>query len=53
MYASAEGNLEVVKMLLAYKADPSLKDIDGDDAKTFADNNGHKEVAALLQRFKK
>jgi ankyrin repeat protein len=53
MYAAAEGQMEVVRILLAYRADPDLKDIDGDDAKTFADNNGHKEISALLQSLKK
>jgi ankyrin repeat protein len=48
MYAAAEGQIEVVKLLLQYHADPSLKDVDGDDARTFALNNGHKAVADLL-----
>ena len=52
MYASSEGHLDVVKVLLTFNADPSLKDGDGDDAKTFAVNNGHKEVADLLNSFK-
>jgi len=51
MYAAAEGQLEVVKILLAHGADPALKDIDGDDAMTFAVKNGHKEIASLLQSF--
>ena len=51
MYAAAEGHLEVVRILLDYIADPTLKDIDGDDAVTFALNNGHKEVADLIQSF--
>jgi len=53
MYAAAEGQMEVVKLLLANNADPSLKDVDGDNAITFAKNNGHNEVAALLQSFVK
>jgi ankyrin repeat protein len=53
MYAAAEGQLEVVKILLTYRADPSLKDIDGDDARTFAERNGHKEISALLKSFMK
>jgi ankyrin repeat protein len=52
MFAAAEGQLDVVKILLSNKANPFLKDIDGDDAMTFAANNGHKEVAALLQSLK-
>lgn len=53
MYAAAEGQTDVVKLLLAYRADPSAKDADGDDALTFAVNNGHAEVAALLKKFVK
>jgi ankyrin repeat protein len=53
MYAASEGQLEVVKLLLSKNADPSLKDVDGDDALTFAKNNGHAEVAVLLQSLKK
>lgn len=53
MYAASEGQLEIVKLLLASKADPSLKDIDGDDALSFAKNNGHGEVALILQSVKK
>jgi ankyrin repeat protein len=53
MYAASEGQMEVVKLLLANKADPSLKDIDGDDATTFADKNGHREVANFLKSYKK
>jgi len=53
MYAAAEGQLEVIKVLLAYKADPFLKDADGDDALTFARNNGHTDVVKLLESLKK
>ena len=49
LYAAAEGQMEVVKLLLAHNADPYLKDIDGDDAITFANKNNHKEVAAVIQ----
>jgi ankyrin repeat protein len=52
MYAAAEGHLDVVRILLSYRADPALKDVDGDDAITFANNNGHREVATLLQSLK-
>jgi ankyrin repeat protein len=52
MYAASEGQMDVVKILLSYGADPSLKDIDGDDAMTFAADNGHNEIAVLLQSFK-
>ena len=49
MHAAAEGQLEVVKLLLARGADPALKDIDGETAALFARNNGHTEVAGLIQ----
>jgi len=48
MYAAAEGQTEVVRTLLAYNADPYLKDIDGDDALTFARNNNHKDAAEVI-----
>ena len=48
MHAAAEGNLDVVKLLLEYGADLSLKDIDGDDAESFARQAGHVEVADYL-----
>ena len=50
MYAAAEGQLENVKILLSFKANPALKDADGDDAITFAVKNGHKEVAEILRQ---
>lgn len=53
MYAAAEGQLDVVKILLANRANPALRDADGDNARTFALNNGHKEIAALLNSFEK
>jgi len=53
MYAAAEGQLDVVKILLANRADPAIKDIDGDDALTFARNNGHTAIAAILTSLKK
>jgi len=49
MFAAAEGHIDVVKILLEYHADPSLKDIDGDTAESFARQNGHEEVADLLE----
>jgi uncharacterized protein len=48
MYAAAEGNMEVVKVLIEYGADTHLKDVDGDDAATFAARSGHLEVAEYL-----
>jgi ankyrin repeat protein len=49
MYAAAEGQLENVRILLSNGADPASKDIDGDDALTFARNNRHTDVVLLLQ----
>jgi ankyrin repeat protein len=48
MHAAAEGNLEVVKVLIKYGADRSLKDVDGDDAATFATQAGHMQVVEYL-----
>jgi len=48
MHAAAEGHLEVVKVLRDYGADPALKDIDGDDAASFAKQNGHVQVVEYL-----
>jgi hypothetical protein len=52
MHAAAEGHLEVVKVLIAYKADPSLKDVDGDDAASFALQAGHMQVVEYLNNIK-
>lgn len=52
MYAAAEGHLDVVKILLSFRADHTLKDVDGDDAMTFARNNDHNEIVNLLQAIK-
>ena len=49
MTAAAEGQAEVVRQLLDHGADRSLKDTDGDTALTFARQNGHVEVVALLE----
>lgn len=49
MHAAAEGQLEVVKVLIAYGADKSLKDVDGDDAASFAEQSGHMQVHDYLK----
>ena len=49
MHAAAEGNLDVVKVLLEAGADPTLVDVDGDDAASFARQGGHMEVANFLE----
>lgn len=50
MHAAAEGHLEVVKVLIAYGADRSLKDVDGDDASSFALQSGHLQVVEYLKK---
>ena len=49
MTAAAEGLVEVVRLLLAAGADRDLEDKDGDTALSFARQNGHAEVVALLE----
>jgi ankyrin repeat protein len=49
MTAAAEGQMEVVRVLLAYGADPDLEDVDGDTAESFAMQNGHLQVVAALR----
>lgn len=50
MHAAAEGQLEVVKLLLQHNAERDRRDIDGDTAKSFAEKNGHTEVVKALAR---
>ncbi|MEN8201090.1 MAG: ankyrin repeat domain-containing protein [Bacteroidota bacterium] len=52
MHAAAEGNLAVVKVLVEYGADLSLKDVDGDDAESFARQAGHQQVADYLHSLR-
>jgi ankyrin repeat protein len=49
MTAAAEGELEVVRLLLAYGADPDLEDKDRDTAESFARQKGHSAVIDLLE----
>lgn len=51
MWAAAEGNLDVVKVLVNHGANPSMKDVDGDSAASFARKNGHNKVADFLDRL--
>ncbi|MBN2634101.1 MAG: ankyrin repeat domain-containing protein, partial [Bacteroidales bacterium] len=53
MFAASEGQTGIVKLLLENGADPFRKDADGDDALTFARNNGHTEVVTLLEKLTK
>jgi ankyrin repeat protein len=48
MFAAGEGQTEVVLYLLERGADPTLKDIDGDTAASFAGQRGHGALARLL-----
>ena len=50
MHAAAEGQVEVVQILLKNKADPAIRDVDGDTARDFATQNGHSEVKELLSK---
>lgn len=52
MHAAAEGNLDVVKILVEAGADATLKDIDGDDAYSFALQSGHQAVADFLKQVR-
>jgi ankyrin repeat protein len=49
MTAAAEGQTEVVRLLLERGADPTLKDVDGDTALSFARQNGHTAVVERLE----
>jgi ankyrin repeat protein len=49
MHAAAEGNLDVVKLLIAAGANTRLRDIDGDNAAFFARQAGHVAVAQYLE----
>jgi ankyrin repeat protein len=51
MWAAAEGQADNVKLLLNNKADPTLKEADGDTAESFATQNGHTTVAQILHQF--
>jgi ankyrin repeat protein len=53
MWAAAEGQIEVVKVLLANKADVFPKDVDGDTAESFAAQKGHPAVVKILQEAAK
>ena len=49
MHAAAEGHLEVVKVLMSKGADQTLKDIDGDNAASFAQQSGHTQVVEYFK----
>ena len=52
MFAAAEGQYEIVKLLLDAGADKTIKDVDGDTAESFAIQNKHTNVAKLLREYK-
>jgi len=51
MNAAAEGQMQVVKILLKFGADKNLKDIDGDTAESFALQNKHIDVSSFLKYY--
>lgn len=51
MFAAAEGQAKVVNTLLSAGADHTMKDTDGDTAKSFAEKNGHGVVVALIEKM--
>ena len=53
MFAAAEGQSEIVTLLLDASADPSLADVDGDTASSFAAKNGHTAVVELIAQHVK
>ncbi|MHC4952110.1 MAG: ankyrin repeat domain-containing protein, partial [Planctomycetota bacterium] len=53
MFAAAEGQVANVKLLLDNSAEVKPKDIDGDTAANFAANNGHTQVAKMIEEHAK
>ncbi|MBR8537035.1 ankyrin repeat domain-containing protein [Carboxylicivirga sediminis] len=53
MMAASEGQLEVVKLLVANGADLSMVDVDGESSLDFAQSKGHQEVVAYIQSQQK
>lgn len=53
MFAAGEGQLEVVKTLVANGADISMLDVDGESALDFARSKGHQNVVGYLQSLSK
>ena len=49
MFAAAEGQLEVIEVLLEYGADPFAVDLDGDPAANHAAQNDHPEAESRLR----
>ena len=53
MFAAAEGQADVVKILLKHGATTANRDVDGDTALQFALSKGHQEVADLISNSTK
>ncbi|GAF04274.1 ankyrin repeat domain-containing protein [Saccharicrinis fermentans] len=49
MMAAAEGQLEVVKTLVAHGADLTMVDVDGESSLDFANSKGHTQVAEYIK----
>ena len=49
MMAAAEGQLEVLKTLVAFGADLSMVDVDGESSLDFADSKGYSAVAEYIR----
>lgn len=52
-FAASKGYSELIKILIKYKADLSLKDTAGKTALEYARENGHSECIALLEKSAK
>ena len=48
MFAAAEGQTEVIKVLLSHGANIKITDKDGDTALVFAKKSGHQEAVQAL-----
>ncbi len=49
MFAAAEGHRSIVELLLQHGADPTVIDVDGSTAESFARDSGHTELADLIR----
>ncbi|WP_167618982.1 ankyrin repeat domain-containing protein [Maribellus sediminis] len=52
MMAAAEGQLDVLKILIAYGADLDMVDVDGESSLDFANSNGHTAVVEYIKSKK-
>ena len=50
MFAAAEGQRDVVQVLLRHNANVSVRDVDGDTARDFAAQKGHGEIVRMLEK---